>query len=577
MPRITPYTTEGAAQLTGLTRERIRQLVDEGTLPRHPLSTGRVLLIRAADVEQFAFERAREARRQRFEESTFTTLPLSRIPVAAAPRPLLLETVERMEDPGPYVHVRVWGGEDEHRIVLLGAPGDQDADLLDSRTLHHTLDTLQGITAARGISLDLNRTALVELYRERISTLHVWALQGTWAHGKLPLRSEHDLRVTEGIQDLVFGDLERALGSQPVLYHRDAYTLANIEEYQRTNTQVPYPFDGERIRETASHWRAVRPLDGIAADAVRAMVYREGMKVLERGQHLAPESRDGDAVQEADWGLYPWPPQGSRVTAARVPTDFAQWLEQGPTGPPFDPTDHEAARTVKGALAELADEHDQYHPAALPGVLPAALWAMGRVRLHIEDVQWNPDPLEGVPGYPRHHARHYGTSVGDPIAEAYFASLDLTAELHDYERNHLLDRASSGITDAQFSRDRLGNPVLRGTTSYGHPEFVVRESTIPARLDAETRLRAGTMLSGDTPLFICTPDGDPLGPLPDPFRSPGFAFGYGGSGPGNALRAVRHALTTSQLPLRDDVHEQLLRAIDGAVRETDIHVADLIA
>ncbi|MGP5057022.1 hypothetical protein ACTXJ3_18305, partial [Brachybacterium paraconglomeratum] len=157
------------------------------------------------------------------------------------------------------------------------------------------------------------------------------------------------------------------------------------------------------------------------------------------------------------------------------------------------------------------------------------------------------------------------------------ASLDLTAELHDYERNHLLARASSGITDTEFSRDRLGNPVLRGTTSYGHPEFVVRESTIPARLDAETRLRAGTMLSGDTPLFICTPDGDPLGPLPDPFRSPGFAFGYGGSGPGNALRAVRHALTTSQLPLRDDVHEQLLRAIDGAVRETDIHVADLIA
>lgn len=577
MPRITPYTTEGAAQLTGLTRERIRQLVDEGTLPRHPLSTGRVLLIRAADVEQFAFERAREARRQRFEESTFTTLPLSRIPAAAAPRPLLLETVERMEDPGPYVHVRVWGGEDEHRIVLLGAPGDQDADLLHSRTLHHTLDTLQGTTAARGIPLDLNRTALVELYRERISTLHVWALQGTWAHGTLPLRSKHDLRVTEGIQDLDFDDLERALGSQPVLYHRDAYTLANIEEYQRTNTQVPYPFDGERVRETASHWRAVRPLDGIAADAVRAMAYREGMKVLERGQHLAPESSDGDGVREADWGLYPWPPQGSRVTAARVPTDFAQWLEQGPTGPPFDPTDHEAARTVKGALAELADEHDQYHPAALPGVLPAALWAMGRVRLHIEEVQWDPDPLEGVPGYPRHHARHYGTSVGDPIAEAYFASLDLTAELHDYERNHLLDRASSGITDAQFSRDRLGNPVLRGTTSYGHPEFVVRESTIPARLDAETRLRAGTMRSGDTPLFICTSDGAPLGPLPDPFRSPGFAFGYGGSGPNNALRAVLHALTTSHLPLRDDVHEQLLRAIDGAVRETDIHVADLIA
>jgi len=577
MPRITPYTTEGAAQLTGLTRERIRQLVDEGTLPRHPLSTGRVLLIRAADVEQFAFEREREARRKQLDERTFTTLPLSRIPAAAAPRPLLLESVERMEDSGPYVHVRIWGGEDEYRIVLLGAPGDQDADLLRTRTLHRTLATLQEITAASGLTLDFNRTALVELYRERISTLHVWALQGTWAHGTLPLRSKHDLRVTEGIQDLDFDDLERALGSQPVLYHRDAYTLATIEEHHRTNTQVPYPYDGARIGETASHWRAVRPLDGIAADAVRAMVYREGMKVLERGQHLAPESRERDGFREADWGLYPWPPQGSRVTAAPIPTDFAQWLEQGPTGPPFDPTDHEAARTVAGALTELADEHDQYHPAALPGVLPAALWAMGRVRLHIEDVQWNPDPLEGVPGYPRHHARHYVTSEGDPIAEAYFASLDLTAELHDYECNHLLDRASSGITDTEFSRDRLGNPVLRGTTSYGHPEFVVRESTIPAHLDAETRLRAGTMLSGDTPLFICTPDGDPLGPLPDPFRSPGFAFGYGGSGPGNALRAVRHALTTSQLPLRDDVHEQLLRAIDGAVRETDIHVADLIA
>lgn len=575
MPRITPYTTEGAAQLTGLTRERIRQLVDQGTLPRHPLSTGRVLLIRAADVEQFAFEREREARHKELDERTFTTLPLSRIPAATAPRPLLLEAIERMENSGPYVHVRIWGGEDDHRVVLLGVPNDRDADLLGSRTLHRTLATLQEVAATRGISLGLSRTALVELRRERISTLHVWALQGTWAHGMLPLRAEHDLRVTEGIQDLVFGDLERALGSRPVLYHRDAYTLAIIEEYQRTNTQVPYPYDGERVGETASHWRAVRSLDGIAADAVRAMAHREGTKVLERGQHLAPESRERNGFREADWGLYPWPPQGSRVTAARIPTDFAQWLEQEPAGPALDPADHDFARTMKGALAELADEHDEYHPAALPGVLPAVQWAMGQ--LHMALMKWNPDPLEGVQGYPRHHARHYSIAAGDPIAEAYFASLDPTAELYDFERNHLLSRASSDLTDTVFCRDRLGNPVLRATSSYGNSELVIRESTLPARLGAETRLRAGTMLSGDTPLFICTPEGDPLGPLPDPFRSPGFAFGYGGSGPGNALRAVRHALTTSQLPLREDVDAQLLRGIDGAVHEADIRVSDLIA
>lgn len=575
MSRITPYTTDGAAKLTGLTRERIRQLVDQGTLPRHPLSSGRVLLLRAADVEQFAFEREREARRKELEENTFTTLPLSRIPASVTPRPLLLEATERLTDAGPHVHVRIWGGEDEHRIVLLGVPGDRDADLLEPRALHHTLAALQEITAAHGSSLDLNRTALVELYRDRLGFMNVWALQGTWVHGVLPLHSETRVRIAEGIQDLVFDDLERALGSRPVLYHRDAYSLSVIDEYQRTNAPVPYPYDGARVGETARHWRAVRDLDGLAVSAVRAMARREGTKVLELGQSLARGSQERDGFREPDWGIYPWPPQGSRVTAARVPADFAQWLEQAPADSTFDLPSRDVAREMKNALAELADDHDEHHPAALPGVLEAALWAMGELSRAFLAV--DPDPLREVTGYPRHRARHYTISHGDPVAEVYFASLDPTAEIHDFERNHLLSRASTGISDPVYSRDRLGNAVLRGSSVQEHPELVIRESTVPAQLDAETRLRAGTMRAGDTPLFICAADGDPLGPLPDPDRSPGFAFGYGGSGPGNALRAVYRSLTASGLHLREDVEDQLLRGIDGAQHEADICVADLIA
>lgn len=566
MSRTLPYTVAAAAELLDLSPVRVRQLIAEGVLRPVRLPGLRDNLLRPADVEHYAYERYLRHNRELRKAAEYTTLPLGRIPEPAAPRPLALEDITRLHPDGPLMHVRIFAGPDDHAVVLLGIFSALDPSPFAPATVGTTIRSLHELWP----DLPLSSTALVLIHPDPHDRLTAWGLSAAWVSGSLQSSSTRAARVDE-IADVDFSDLVTALGARPVLYHRSAYTPAAVERYQATSAPVPSGYDGAHLAELAGRLQAVATLEGRAADTIREHVARAALEHLDRGQPMAMERETADGVVEADWLTYPWKPQGSRLTAAPMPSLLEAWTRQHTHLSAEDPLPSDALNADREALIELAEQNDQFHADAKPAVREAAEWTLAQYHSHLLRQQ-RYDEVDVI--YPRRRTRTYEYSLHDVAAREY-----LTTLVEQAPPAHItaqLEKQGPGLLDATFGIDGSGTWVTWGTDAYGTACFSALEQVAPTPLAASDHLQTGSGEVGRIPLFIIR-DGRTVGLLSDPQRSPGFCFGYHGSGPSNAARAIRAAIETSGLTLAEDADDKLWRWIASKSPRPQLPISALLA
>lgn len=583
-----PLTSAAAARELGVKPARVHQLVEAGDLQRANVG-GRDLFVTAASV------RRRKKRTEHRGGEKITTLSLKEIPKVDAPRPLIYDRLAdgfRHPSGAPRqhrVHLRAWGGEDGYTVVLVASTSDHDIALLNGPA-----EETAGAASTLLPQIDLSKTAFVALDRNVLHGKNAYNLtDATFTIGNAtdPRQRSFSGRTFTGPEWSRYDDVAEIvphIGQKPVIFHRSAYTEATVEQHQRTGRPVTFPWDPDGYLRREEQLRLLEGHEGPVFDLLRDLLLDETRLFMNHpmgSMYPASEQREIDDLK------YPWVPQGSILRRTHASPAIAEAVDErfadSPEGLRFTPEETEDAWTL---LTDLAVESGEFRSAPNPeleglasggrqGLLPRTDFETNAVE------EWSrlSDRLEEE--HPLHPiaVRYIDIEPRDKIMATYlkgFVAHDQASDLADYERTHLQHLRRLYEIEA-IGRDMFGRPAVL-SRHREIPELTVLEDVraIP-QLREHDEIVGGRQSQSDTPLFVRR-ERQLIGMIPlHNSLSGGHAFGYGGSGPGDAASSIARTLRASGFE-ESQIHREAIsrRTSDEALRKGGrfhVRVRDLLS
>lgn len=547
-----PLTSAAAARELGVKPARVHQLVEAGELQRANVG-GRDLFVTTASV------RRRKKRTEHRGGEEITTLSLKEIPEVDTPRPLIYDRLaEGFRHPSGSlrqrrVHLRAWGGEDGYTVVLVAGTSDHDIALLNAPA-----EETAGAASTLLPQIDLSKTAFVALDRNVLHGDDAYTLMDatfTVRNATEPHRRSFAGRIfTEPVWSHYddVAEIVPHIGQRPVIFHRSAYTEASVEQHQRTGRPVTVPWDPDGYLRREGQLRLLEGREGPVFDLLRGLLLDETRLFMNRpvvSMYPASEQREIDDL------TYPWAPQGSILRRTHASPAVAESVDErfadSPEGLRFTPQETEAAWAL---LTDLAVESGEFRSAPDPEIENLASGArqglLPRTDFETNAVEeWSRLSARLEEEHPLHPivVRYIDIDARDEVMATYlegFVAHEGASDLASYERTHLTHLRRLEEVEA-VGRDMFGRPALLSRPR-GLPELTILEDLreVP-KLREDDEIIGGIQSQSDTPLFVRR-DGRLIGMIPlHDHLSGGHAFGYGGTGPGDAATSIARALTRS--------------------------------
>lgn len=547
-----PLTSAAAARELGVKPARVHQLVEAGELQRANVG-GRDLFVTAASV------RRRKKRTEHRGGDEITTLSLKEIPEVDAPRPLIYDRLaEGFRHPSGAprqrrVHLRAWGGEDGYTVVLVAGTSDHDIALLNGPA-----EETAGAASTLLPQIDLSKTAFIALDRNVLHGKDAYTLmdatftvrKATEPHQRSFAGRSFAEPVWSYYDDVA--EIVPHLGQRPVIFHRSAYTEAAVEQHQRTGRPVTVSWDPDGYLRREEQLRLLEGHEGPEFDLLRDLLLDETRLFMNHpvvSMYPASEQREIDDLK------YPWVPQGSILRRTHASPALAESVDErfadSPEGLRFTPKETEDAWTL---LTDLAVESGEFRRAPNPEIEALASGArqglLPRTDFETNAVEeWSllADRLEEEHLLHPITVRYLDIDPRDKVMATYlegFVAHEGASDLESYERAHLNHLRRPEEIEA-IGRDMFKRPALL-CRPRGLPELTILEDRreVP-HLREDDEILGGIQSQSDTPLFVRR-DEQLIGMIPlHSFLSGGHAFGYGGSGPGDAASSIARALRTS--------------------------------
>lgn len=547
-----PLTSAAAARELGVKPARVHQLVDSGELQRANVG-GRDLFMTAASV------RRRKKRSAQRGGEGITTLSLKDIPVVDEPRPIIYDRLAEgfgLPSGAPRrhrVHLRAWGGDDGYTVVLVAGTSEHDIALLNGPA-----EETAGAASTLLPQIDLAKTAFVALDRNVFRGDDAYTLMDATftvrdavdRHERVFAGRVFTQPVWSHYDDVA--EIVPHLGERPVIFHRSAYTEGTVEQYQRTGRPVTVPWDPDGYLRREKQLRLLEGREGAVFDLLRDLLLDETRLFM---NHPTVSSFPASEQREIDDHAYPWVPQGSILRRTHASPALAEAVDKrfadSPEGLRFTPQQTEDAWAM---LTDLAVESGEHRSAPDPDLEALASEArqglLPRTDFESDAIQeWSRLSERLDEEYPLHPFTERSLEIDprDEIMAAYlegFVAHERASDLADYERSRLehLRRMSGGEA---IGRDMFGRPALLSRPR-DLPELTILEDLrqIP-RLREDDEIIGGLNDHGSTALLVRR-DGQLIGMIPlHSHLSGGHAFGYGGSGPGDAATSIARTLRAS--------------------------------
>lgn len=562
--RLPMVSAQQAAEFLGLTTGRIRQLVAAGELRRAPIPV-RDLVLRRDDVERYANRRV-----------SAMTLRVHDVPTPPEPRALSYESLVFVA--GYQLHIRLWRGNDETAVLLVGQLRGQ-----------LTLPREQVLEVAAGLfhlvpGIDPSSTSYIELHTGDRGDLEKYTLREVTF--QIPDISAPEVITFERALPVEWDELLRALGTRPELYHFHGYTAPVIEEHLRTRSPVPVEDDRFKVRTKVKWLEALDRLgDHPVVESLTRLIVddlwlstrtpsgvrmalddtgefwvddsegheedlAEVRKIFEETvARVSSDLRGRDRYQVAG---YPWAPTATQYVGFSLPPRLRELLAAHPDDS-FSYTREEGTR-LRSMLLDLERENEEHRPRANADLYEVAGFGLDvmqpRQRLSLEE---RARQLLDLPR-PSHVDRRWELHPSDPVSAAYLETIawqdDRASDFTAAEKADL-EKCAWLFELERWGRAPDGDLVGTGRNSSGHTWVgVVQTIASPRPVQPDDALVSARITGGDIPLFL-ERNNRIVAMVPSHNVYTGMNYGYGGGGPGEAACAVVDLLERAGHPAKD--------------------------